>query len=134
MSYGPNMTAQRLAVLDGADDALLISHPDRWVLEGPTFGVVFVRGGVLHVPSVDLGIVDSISRRTLVEIATDEGIECVVGHWSLEELATAEEVIISSSLRDATAVSRVAEWTYTDHPVADALNEQLRRRRREVSR
>lgn len=132
MSYGPNMTAHRMALLDGADDALLISHPDGWVLEGPTFGVVFVIDRVIHVPSVELGIVDSISRRTLVEIAQDRGMGSVVGRWKLETLAEADEVIISSSLRNATAVSRVAEWTYDAHPVADALNEELRRRRREV--
>ncbi|MEE8601202.1 aminotransferase class IV [Euzebya tangerina] len=133
MSYGPNMTAGRLAVRDGADDALLISHPDAWILEGPTFGVVFASGGVLHAPSVDLGIVDSISRRTLLEIAGDRGIEVLYGHWPLAELATADEVIISSSLRPATAVARVGSWTFGEHPIADLLDRELRKRRREFS-
>lgn len=131
MSYGPNMAATRHAQAAGADDALLCSVPDGYVLEGPTFGVVFVARGIVHAPDVALGIVDSISRRTLLEIAEQHGIDVLTGRWGLEALTAAEEVIISSSIRDAIAVEQVDEFTFgRQHPVRDLLSSELWRRRR----
>ncbi|MGI9015979.1 MAG: aminotransferase class IV [Euzebya sp.] len=133
MSYGPNMAASRVAIGQGGDDALLVSIPDSYILEGPTFGLLFVARGVVHAPEVTLGIVDSISRRTLLEIATADQLDVLYGRWPLTALGDAGEVIISSSLRSAVAVQRVGEWTYPRaHPVADSLNRQLWIRRREV--
>ena len=78
MSYMPNMTASRIAQRAGADDALLVSL-EGVVLEGPTFGVVWVRDGVVCATATDAGIVDSISRRTVLELATDHGIPVQTG-------------------------------------------------------
>lgn len=131
MSYGPNMAASRRARAAGFDDALLHSHPERWVLEGPTFGVVVVVDGQLWVPETPLGIVDSISRRTLVEVATAEGLEVRPGRFEVDVLARAEEVVVSSSVRDAVAVQRVGDVVLpTSHPVRDTLSRELWRRRR----
>ncbi len=131
MSYGPNMAATRRAREAGADDALLYSVPDRHVLEGPTFGVVFVARGVVHVPSEDLGIVPSISRRTLVDIAMAHGLDVLHGTWPVDVLADADELIVSSSIRDAIAVQRVDDWTFgRAHPVRDMLSRELMIRRR----
>lgn len=134
MSYGPNMVATRRARAAGADDALLYSVPDRHVLEGPTFGVLFVARGVVHVPSEDLGIVPSISRRTLIEIALAHGLDVLHGAWPVDVLADADELIVSSSIRDAIAVQRVDGWTFgRTHPVRDMLSRELGRRRRSGS-
>jgi branched-subunit amino acid aminotransferase/4-amino-4-deoxychorismate lyase len=131
MSYGPNMAATRRAVAAGADDALLVSVPDGHVLEGPTFGLLFVVDGVVHAPDVALGIVDSLSRRTLLEVAAAEDIAVRTGAWPLADLLAADEVVVSSSLRPATAVEVVADRRYPSaHPVADRLDAALRRRRR----
>ncbi len=131
MSYGPNMAAHRRAVAEGADDALLVSVPDGWILEGPTFGVLIVARGVVHVPEVALGIVDSISRRTLEEIAVDRGLDVIGGRFTVEVLADAEEVIVCSSIRDAIAVRRVGAVALDRQtPVRDMLSDELWKRRR----
>lgn len=131
MSYGPNMAATRHARAAGADDALLCSVPEGTVLEGPTFGLVFMARGVMHVPAASLGIVDSISRRTLVEIAVAHGLDVLEGAWGLKALGKAEEVIVSSSLRDAIAVERIGEMRFSRAtPVRDMLSLELDRRRR----
>lgn len=131
MSYSPNMTAQRRARAVGGDDALLVSVPDGLILEGPTFGVLFVARGIVHAPEVGLGIVDSISRRTLLDVAHDHQMDVLTGRWPLEALVDADEVIASSSLRGAQPVQRVGDWTYgRANPVADTLSAGLRKRRR----
>lgn len=135
MSYAFNMAATRHALAAGADDALLVAPDDGVLLEGPTFGVLFVARGVVHAPSTELGIIDSISRRTLVEIARDHELDVLEGRWRLDALGDATEVIISSALRDAIAIERVGSVTLPRAtPVRDLLSAELARRRRPTPR
>lgn len=131
LSYAANMAATRRAQQQGADDALLLSHPDGYLLEGPTFGLLFVARGVVHAPDTTLGIIDSISRRVLLEVARDHDLDILYGSWHLDALADAEEVIVSSSLRTPTAVARVGDHTfYRPSPVCDLLAAELAHQRR----
>ncbi|HWB72337.1 MAG TPA: aminotransferase class IV [Egibacteraceae bacterium] len=130
MSYAANMAATRAARRAGGDDALLLSL-EGWVLEGPTFCVLWVTDGRLHAPAVDLGIVDSISRRTLLELAAEQGLPVVEGRWTLAELARAREVVMCSAVRDLIAARRVGGRHFEAiTPVRDALASALERRRR----
>jgi branched-subunit amino acid aminotransferase/4-amino-4-deoxychorismate lyase len=76
LSYAPNLSATRRANSEGFDDALLLTV-DGLMLEGPTFCVAWVVDGVLETPSLDLGILDSITRRVVLEEAAI--LECL---WS----------------------------------------------------
>ena len=130
MSYMPNMTLSRAAVAAGADDALLISD-DGTVLEGPTFGVVWARSGRLFAASTDLGIIDSVSRRAVLEIAADEGLEVELGAWSLDDILAADEVMTSSAVRPLRPVERIADRQFpASTPITDRLAAELERRRR----
>lgn len=132
MSYGPNMAASRLAQREGGDDALLVSL-EGLILEGPTFCVLWVCNGSIRTAARDLGIVDSLSRRTLLEIAADEGIDVSEGHYPLDDLAAASELLISSAIRPVVAIREVDGHTFGDDtPMRDRLDKALddRRRRR----
>lgn len=122
MSFAPNMAATRAARAAGGDDALLVAN-EGWILEGPTFAVLWVGDGVLRAPAVDLGIVDSITRRTLLEL-TEVPVE--EGRWTLDDLTGASEIMLSSSIRDVEAVRRVGNVRLDAHtPVRDALSTAL---------
>lgn len=130
LSYAPNMAALRAAQAAGADDALLVSL-EGWVLEGTTFAVLWVREGVLRTPSVELGIIDSISRAALLEAARSEGLTVEEGRWPLEELAQASEVLVCSSVRPCTAIRRLDHWTYDGpSPVCARIGPLLEQARR----
>lgn len=130
MSYGPNTAATRAAVRAGGDDALLVSLEGA-VLEGPTFAVVWVVGGALHAPDVALGIVDSISRRTLLEVAAAEGTAVRTGRFPLADLDAADEVLVCSSVRPLQALDRIgARELPRATPAHDRLAPALERRRR----
>jgi branched-subunit amino acid aminotransferase/4-amino-4-deoxychorismate lyase len=125
MSYLPNMVASRAAEAAGGDDALLVSLEGA-VLEGPTFAVYWVVGGTIHSPSLDLGIIDSISRRAVLEVAAGEGFEIVEGTFPLDDLDNATEVLLSSAVRDVIAVRRVGSRTFEGPtPVRDRLSAAL---------
>lgn len=130
MSYTPNMVASRAAQAAGGDDALLVSLEGA-VLEGPTFAVYWTVGGEIHSAAVDLGIIDSISRRTVLDIAREQGYRVVEGTYSLDDVAAADEVMLSSAVRDVVAVRRVGDAAFDGPtPVRDRLSAGLRAARR----
>lgn len=120
LSYAPNLSTTRQAVEEGYDDAFLIAR-DGTMLEGPTFSVAWVVGGVLETPTLDLGILDSITRRLVLEDATSLGIQLVQGRWPLARLADASEVMALSTTREVQPVSAVGELQFGEGPVTSHL-------------
>jgi branched-chain amino acid aminotransferase len=66
LSYAANMLANRIAQERGYDEALFVSR-DNMVLEGPTFSFFWVEDGIVHAPPLAEGILDSITRRRVLE-------------------------------------------------------------------
>ena len=120
LSYAPNLAASRRAVSDGFDDALLLTV-DNVMLEGPTFAVAWVVDGLLETPTLDLGILDSITRRIVLAEARSMGIDVTEGSWSLDRLGEASEAMALSTVREVQAVSRVGPWEFAPGPVTSAL-------------
>lgn len=101
LSYGANMLATRLAKEQGAEEALLVSPHGR-VLEGPTTSFFYVLGGELCTPPLSDRILDSISRRILLEVT--DARERVT---TLDDLASISEAFLASSLREVMAVRSI---------------------------
>lgn len=122
LSYAPNVSATRNARGHGFDDALLITTDGR-VLEGPTFSIAWVIGGVIETPSLELGILDSITRRVILDIAGDLSIEVVEGDWNLDRVAGATEAMAMSTIREVQAVTEIGDLRYQLGPVTKRLSE-----------
>lgn len=121
ISYAPNMAATRRARARGFDDALLIT-PDGRILEGPTFSVGWVVDGVLETPTLGLGILDSITRRIVLQLARDLDIEVVEGIWSLSRLDAVSEVAAWSTLREVQPLAAIGDRAWEPGPVTDRLS------------
>jgi branched-chain amino acid aminotransferase len=87
-------------------DAVLpiLSDGDGNVTEGPGVNVFAVRDGVLHTP--DRGVLEGITRRTVLDIAAESGTPAHVGPVPLSVLYDAEEIFLTST---AGGVMPVAE-------------------------
>jgi len=128
-SYALNMVAVDEAKRRGSDDALFLG-PEGAVLEGPTTNVWWRRGGTLYTPALELGILQGVTRGTLMGLAVDLGYEVEVGVYPLDALAGAEEAFTSSAVREVMPIVAV-----DDAPVGDGrpgraareLQEGLRR-------
>ena len=120
LSYAPNMAATRTAQAAGYDDALLVSR-DGIVLEGPTSAVLWVVGGVIETASLDLGILDSVTRRIALGHARELDIDIYEGHYPRSRLEDADEVAILSSLKEVLPVVAVGELTFEPGPVTAGL-------------
>jgi branched-chain amino acid aminotransferase len=101
LSYAGNMLATRLAKERGADEALLVTPHGR-VLEAPTSTFFWVGGGVLRTPPLDEHILDSITRRILVDELEVEEASC-----ALDDLASADEAFLASTIREVQAISAI---------------------------
>lgn len=120
ISYAPNLSATRRARSEGFGDALLVTTGDV-MLEGPTFSVAWVVGGVLETPTLDLGILASITRRVVLDSARELGIEVVEGTWGLDRLGDASEAMAMSTIREVQAVTAVGEVSLEPGPVTKQL-------------
>jgi branched-chain amino acid aminotransferase len=124
LSYAANMLAGRLAQEQGADEALLVTPHGR-VLEGPTWTFFWVRDGRLHTPPLSDGILDSITRRRLLE-------ECEVTEapCTLDDVRAAEEAFIASTVREVMPIAAVDDITLPQAPgpAGRAAHEAFKRR------
>jgi branched-subunit amino acid aminotransferase/4-amino-4-deoxychorismate lyase len=120
LSYAPNMAATRRAAAEGFDDALLVTIDDV-MLEGPTFSVAWVIGGVLETPTLELGILDSITRRVVLELAAGLGLTVKQGEWTIDRLDLADEVMVMSTVREVQPVSAVGRRVFVEGRVTSNL-------------
>jgi len=101
LSYGANMQATRIAKRRGADEALLV-RPDGIVLEPPTSTIFWVSGDELRTPALDAGILDSITRRILLE-----RVGAAEGEYPLDDALGASEAFLASTTREVQTISAI---------------------------
>lgn len=100
LSYALNMQATRLANAAGADEALLV-RPDGIVLEAPTSTLFWVTpDGRLRTTGLEAGVLDSITRRALVD-----RMDVEEGEFPLEDVFEAEEAFLASTTREIQPVN-----------------------------
>lgn len=111
LSYGPNMAVNRAARLQGFDGPVLVGRSGH-VLEGPHFTIGWVNEGAVETPSLELGLLDSITRRAMLDVAARVDVEVREGVFAIERLLGADEVFAMSTTKDITPVTRVDHVTY----------------------
>lgn len=124
-----NILAFRDAKEAGAREAILLGA-DGHVAEGTTSNVFIVEDGALATPS-SYGILDGITRATLLEEAREAGIPCREEAITVERLRGADEIFISSSVREVVPVTRLDGATIGDGragPLTSRLLELYRAR------
>lgn len=125
LSYAFNLAATLSSREDGFDDALLVGRSGR-VLEGPTFSVAWVVGGQLRTPSLDLGILASITRGAVLEVASAAGVPVLEGRLPLDDLLGCDEVMAMSTTKEVVPVVRVGDRSFSPGPVTRLLSAGFR--------
>lgn len=120
LSYGPNMHATEEATSAGFDDALLVST-DGTVLEGPTSAVGWVTGGDVVFPSLDLGVLASVTRTVVERLVEDSGRNLVTGRFGIEDVLGADEVMVLSTVKEVAPVVAIDGTTFAPGPVTADL-------------
>ncbi len=107
-SYAPNMASTDRAQRAGFDDALLLTA-DGMVLEGPTFTIAWAAEGRLETPTLEMGILASVTRDVLIEAAGRLGVTVKRGRFPLTRVLKADEVFGLSTLKEVSPIGRIGE-------------------------
>ena len=100
-----DMTTGLFEALDAGADTVLLSDAAGNVVEGPGFNVFAVRGGRVVTPAE--GVLEGITRRTVIEMAGTLGIPVDVRALPAAELRSADEAFLSTSGGGVLPVTRV---------------------------
>jgi branched-chain amino acid aminotransferase len=109
-NYLVSVLAMREAGRVGAVEALIVGARGE-VLEGGSSNVFLVEQGRLVTPDVSAGILAGITRAHALEVARELGIPVELRTPTLEQAYAADELFISSSIRELMPVVRLDERT-----------------------
>jgi len=124
ISYAMNINQTRLAQKSGYTDSLLLNK-DGIVLEGPTFCVSWIIDNKIYVPSLDLGILDSITRRTLIDIAKEAGLDLKIENIHINDIYNVDTVFALSTAKHGIFVSQIDDQTYTEDPLLEIIRQSF---------
>ncbi len=90
-----DMTMAVLDAYDQGQDTPVLHDGNGNVTEGPGFNIFMVKHGKLVTP--DAGMLDGLTRRTVLDICTMNNIPCEARPLPIAELRTADEVFLTST-------------------------------------
>jgi branched-chain amino acid aminotransferase len=103
----------------GYNDALMLDWRGQ-VAEATGANVFFMKDGILHTPTPDC-FLDGITRRTVIGLAKQRGIEVVERVIWPEELETFEQAFLTGSAAEVTPLAEIGPWRFE----VGALTRQL---------
>ncbi len=95
----------------GYADAMMLDWQGR-VAECTGANIFFVKDGKIHTPIADCFLA-GITRATVIELARRNNIEVIERRIMPEELSGFSECFITGTAAEVTAVSEIAQWTFT---------------------
>jgi branched-chain amino acid aminotransferase len=98
-SYAVSVAGRVAARRAGADDALFLGGHKR-VLEATGSNVMVVKGTAIRTPPVEDTILPGVTRRYVLDVAVNEGFDVFEELLYMDDLLSADEVILTSSLRE----------------------------------
>jgi branched-chain amino acid aminotransferase len=104
-NYMNSMLALQEALRDGYDEALLLDASG-YVMEGSGENVFIVRKGVLYTPDLTSAL-DGITRRTVMTLARDLGIDVVEKRITRDEVYIADEAFFTGTAAEVTPIREV---------------------------
>ncbi len=105
-NYLNNILCLREAKAQGADDALILDL-DGDVTELTTSNFFIVKKGEVWTAPLDVGILDGITRRYLIQVAQALGLTVHEKRFTLADVLSADEAFVSSTLKGAMPVWQV---------------------------
>ena len=103
----------------GYNDALMLDWRGQ-VAEATGANIFFVRDGKLHTPTPDC-FLDGITRRTVMGLARDRGVEVIERVIWPEELESFEQAFLTGSAAEVTPLAEIGPWSFE----VGALTRQL---------
>ena len=111
--------SKHAAEADGYDDALMLDWRGR-IAETTGANIFLVQDGVLHTPIPDC-FLDGITRRTVIGLAKDRGMQVVERALMPDEFERADEVFVTGTAVEVTPVGEIDDFNFQVGSVARTL-------------
>lgn len=124
-SYADHLMAWRHAVSLGADEAIRYNTVGK-LCEGAMSNIFIVSGGKVFTPSLESGCLPGITRAIVIELCKQEGIEAVECELTEDDLNQADELFITSSLREVQSAELMGGNLNETRPITRQLTQAYR--------
>jgi branched-chain amino acid aminotransferase len=115
LNFLNNILAKIESIEANAFEPLMLNHQG-YIAEGAITNVFFIREKTLYTPSVDVGILDGITRSTLMGLALKQGLKVVEGHFRKEEIYSADEIFLSNTTMEVMPVRKIDDKIIKNTP------------------
>jgi len=124
--YVNSVLAKQEALRAGYDEALML-NTEGFVAEGSGENLFVVRNGVIRTPPVTAGVLDGITRESVITLLRDDGYEAIETDITRTDLYYADELFFSGTAAEVTPVREV-----DDRPVGDGRPGPVTKRAQEM--
>jgi len=124
--YINSVIAKQEALRAGYDEALMLNG-DGQVAEGSGENLFLVRGGVVYTPPVAAGVLDGITRDSVVTLLTDDGFVVSEATLSRTDVYYADEAFFTGTAAEVTPIREV-----DDRPIGEGRPGPVTRRAQEL--
>ena len=124
-SYAMNISHTRLAESNGYTDALLVNR-ENIILEGPTWTFGWILNDKIYVPDLDLGILDSITRKYLLRFGEEKKLDVSIGRLAKDELENIQCGFVLSTAKHAIPVTKINEIEYPQHSLINEIQKTFK--------
>ncbi len=107
-NYLNNVLAMAEAKEKGAFDAMMLNHKGN-ITEGTTSNIWIVEGSKFITPPLEAGLLGGITRKSLLILASKNGLEVSEENITPERLKKADECFLTSSTKEIVPIIKVDE-------------------------
>ncbi|MEM6811742.1 MAG: branched-chain amino acid aminotransferase [Pseudomonadota bacterium] len=119
--YATHTMSKHNAEANGYTDALMLDYRG-YVAEATGANIFIVKDGQIKTPTPDC-FLNGLTRQTVIKLANDNNIPLEVCHIMPEELETADEVFLTGTAAEVTAVGKINEYEYQVGPITRQLRD-----------
>lgn len=105
---------------EGFTDALMLDH-EGYVAESTGANLFMIKNAIIHTPVADR-FLNGITRQTVIEIAQEKDIQIEERRIQPEELQDADEIFLTGTAAEITAVGKIDDQTYAVGPITRQLH------------
>ena len=104
--YLNSMLAKQEAMRAGFDEAIMLNDTGS-VSEGSGMNIFTVSGKTVYTPPVSAGILEGITRNSVIELLRNNGVEVIETVLARGSLYTAEEVFVTGTAAEVTPIREI---------------------------
>ena len=110
LNYLNNILVKLSSVQSDADEALILNK-EGYVTEGSADNIFIVKNGIIKTPPVYLGVLEGITRNTIIKIAKERNYSVEETPFTLHDVYVADEVFLTGTAAEVIPVVTVDERT-----------------------